>query len=347
MTKAIALFLGAGFSKEWGLPLTDKLLPVTDEEWTQIIEKKFPRRQKQFATKVRASWLKYRNECPGRVDQFAEKLQRDEQGAMGLSFNDLAKFIAMRLAVDQSVVREFNRQRQHTKNHIRMQRKIPSCYDELMKVLEEYSLKGILTTNYDLVVEKILGPTTTGRLGGFHYGKQGQPVLGIHHASTRDWYHLENITGTIPLLKLHGSLNWDLLEDKGCINVYVDCRPSLKRGFHPAIVPPHSDIPQYDVLSQTWQKAPEILKDADVWVFCGYSFSDYDIDNVIGELLQSSTYNLRRVIILSPEATKYAEKVRNILKAPVLKLEVKCGPGLGPDFTSSKLRFLISGDDSE
>jgi hypothetical protein len=62
------------------------------------------------------------------------------------------------------------------------------------------------------------------------------------------------------------------------------------------IVPTLSDILQFDVLNQIWQKASEVLKGADVWVFCGYSFSDYDIDNDVGKLLKSSAYNLQRTI---------------------------------------------------
>ena len=342
--RAVALFLGAGFSKRWGLPLTRDLLPVSEEECVPIIEMQFPRRyQRQRAKKVRASWLKYWNECKGSVDQFAEKLRDDEQGTMGLPFNDLAYFLAMRLAIDQSVVREFNRQPQFTRNHIRMQEDILIYYDEVVKVLKEYSLRGIVTTNYDVVVEKILGPHTRGRLGGFIYGRQEQPALGKHQLSTQHWYGPESINGTIPLLKLHGSLNW-AISDEGGIDVYVDCRPCLKRGLRPLIVPPQTDSRQNGVLSKIWQKASEVLNDADVWVFCGYSVPSYDKD--VQELLISSASNLRRAVILSPQATTIEQRIRDILNASVPELEVKCGPGLGPEFTPLKFHSLISGNDS-
>jgi len=165
--RTIAVFLGAGFSKPWGLPLTKDLLPVKEEEWMQIIEEKFPRRyEKKCARRVQASWLKYRKECQASVDQFAEKLQTDEQGAMDL-FDDLAYFLAMQLAVGQSKMRVFHMRPQFTERHFEMQKKILPCYDVVMKELERDSLKGIVTTNYDLVVEKILSPDATGRLGGF------------------------------------------------------------------------------------------------------------------------------------------------------------------------------------
>ena len=343
--RTIALFLGAGFSKPWGLPVTKDLLPDSKEEWEQIIEEKFPREyQQKLARRVQTSWLKYRDECQGSVDQFAEKLQTDEQGTMGLPFDDLAYYLAVRLAVEESETREFHMQTQFVGHHFGMQNEILPCYDELMKELSKDSLRGVVTTNYDLVVEKILGPDATGRLGGFNYGTQGQSLNKRHHEfNTQRWYHRETIDGTIPLLKLHGSLNWALLKEKG-IDVYVDCYPSLTRGHQPLIVPPH-DSSYDEILSQIRLKASEVLKDADVWVFCGYSFPDYDIDNDIGNLLKSSAYNLLRVVILNPDAEDLEKKVRNLLNAAVPELEVKRGLRLGDEqLTELNLRSLISGN---
>jgi len=319
-------------------------LPVSKDAWLPIIEM-FPRKyEKQLATKVQASWLANQSCCQGSVDQFARLLQTDERGTLGLSLDDLAYFLAIRLSVEQSVVREFNRQSQFTRNHIRKQRQNLSTYKAITKGLYGNSLKGIVTTNYDIVVEKILGPLTGGRLGGFNYGRQGQLALGKHQLSTRDWYGPITITGTVPLLKLHGSLNWALL-DEGGIDAYVDCRPCLKQGLRPLIVPPQPYASHGEVLSQIWQKALEVLKDADVWVFCGYSFPPYDTD--VQELLASSASNLRRVVILSPHATTLEQHIRTILKARAPELEVKCGPGIGPELTPSKFRSLISSGDSE
>jgi SIR2-like domain len=340
--RAIALFLGAGFSKPWGLPLTKDLLPVLEEKWRPIIEM-FPKRyERQLATRVQANWLEYQSYCQGSVDEFVRMLQTGERGASDLSFKDLAYFLAMQLGVKQSIVREFNRQPQFTRHHIRMQWKILPAYNVITNELDNKPLRGIVTTNYDLVVKKILGPHATGRLGGFNYGRKGQPAQGKHQLSTQDWYGPTIINGTIPLLKLHGSLNW--AESKRRIDVYVDCRPCLKKGLSPLIVPPR-DSSHNEILSQIWQQASDVLKDADVWIFCGYSFPPYDND--VRGLLASSASNLRRVVILSPHATDVEQDVRDFLKASVSELEVKCGPGLGPELTSSKFSSLISGIDTD
>jgi len=71
----------------------------------------------------------------------------------------------------------------------------------------------------------------------------------------------------------------------------------------------------------------------------------YDIDNDIGNLLKSSAYNLRRVVILNPEAEDLEKKVRNLLNAVVPELEVKRGLRLGDEqLTELNLRSLISGN---
>lgn len=343
--RAIALFLGAGFSKPWGLPLAGELLPDSEEKWALII-KMFQRNyQKELAESVQKSWLKYRNECKNSVDIFAQALQLDKRGAMDLPFADLARFLALRLGVMHSgFPGYFGGASRYTSHHIQQQRNILSCYRELVEVLEEYSLEGIVTTNYDLVVEKILGPSTKGKLGGFNYGRQGQPAQGKHQINSQRWWGPVTIDGTIPLLKLHGSLNW-ALSDKEDIDVWVDCRPSLSRKYRPLIVPPH-DSSHDKILSQIRLKALEVLSSADVWIFCGYSFPDHDIDKDVGKLLRASAYILRRVVILNPHAEGIEKKVRDILNASVPELEVKCGPPLGDKLTRLKFRSLISGNDS-
>jgi hypothetical protein len=104
--RAIALFLGAGFSKPWGLPVTNELLPVSKEMWIKIVGM-FPKSyEKRLAARVQECWLANQSRCQGSVDQFARMLQSDESGASDLSFKDLAYFLAMQLGVKQSVVND-------------------------------------------------------------------------------------------------------------------------------------------------------------------------------------------------------------------------------------------------
>jgi hypothetical protein len=253
---SIALFLGAGFSVPWGLPVTKDLLPPVRDAWEEIIEG-FPTRQRKLTERVREAWIEHYSHCSGSVDGFAWMLQSGEPDYPSLRIEDLAEFLAIRLSVEQSSEREFHRSRQFTRHHITMQKKIDPSYSVVIKELSGHQLTGIVTTNYDLVIEKILGPHQRGRLGGFNYGDLEQPVIGSHQLSTQDWYKVGAITGAVPLLKLHGSLNW-AYSDTQPVDVYVDCKPSLRR-LCPLVVPPRVDSFDNYFLKQVRQRASEVI----------------------------------------------------------------------------------------
>ncbi|PMG81090.1 hypothetical protein BCU84_00260 [Shewanella sp. 10N.286.51.B7] len=71
--------------------------------------------------------------------------------------------------------------------------------------LGEHGLKGILTCNYDTLVECALGTS------GFNYGVIGEQLYGRGLNPQFPWQNAHvRVTGHIPLAKLHGSLSWDL-----------------------------------------------------------------------------------------------------------------------------------------
>lgn len=333
----VALFLGAGFSVCWGLPVTKDLLPPVKDAWEKII-KGFPARHRKVAERVREHWIEHHVRCSDSVDEFARMLQTDELVRRSLTLDDLAQFLAIRLAVEQSTEREFRRSRQFTRHHIRRQRKIDPSYSAVTEGLSGSQLTGIVTTNYDLVIEKILGPRPCGRLGGFNYGDPEQPVIGSHQLSTQDWYKVTTITGAVPLLKLHGSLNW-AYSDTQPVDVYVDCKPSLRQ-LRPLVVPPRANSFDNHFLEQVRQRASEVLKAAEVWVFCGYSLPPYDAD--VSSLLRSSGTNLRRVVIFDPNAVAVKRGIQACL-AHIPHLEVICGPGLGSTLTRGTFRSKVFG----
>jgi len=97
---------------------------------------------------------------------------------------------------------------------------------------------------------------------------------------------------SVPLLKLHGSLNW--LYCSGCRSLsltryHKGALDTLLRPWNaqcarckllqvPIIIPPT----YYKVLSNifiqnVWHKAEQVLANCSTWVFCGYSFPDADM----------------------------------------------------------------------
>jgi hypothetical protein len=74
---------------------------------------------------------------------------------------------------------------------------------------------------------------------GIYYGGLGRPqvlkgtALPFSAGKSDRFIELE---GTIPLYKLHGSLNWGL--EAGALRLYQDLRPAFRHGGDAQIVPP-------------------------------------------------------------------------------------------------------------
>jgi hypothetical protein len=107
------------------------------------------------------------------------------------------------------------------------------------------------------------------------------------------------MTGTIPVYKLHGSLNWSLTD--GAIVAYQDMRPAFRHGGNAAIVPPipEKGIPPW--LAAVWREAAQALRQSAVWVVCGYSAPDYDIE-VLRLLREAGAHRPLRVLLSSPDS---------------------------------------------
>jgi hypothetical protein len=128
------------------------------------------------------------------------------------------------------------------------------------------------------------------------------------------------MTGTVPVFKLHGSLNWTL--DEGKLFAYQDMRPVFRGGGTAAIIAPVPEKSVPDWLAPIWTGAAESLR-SDIWVVCGYSLPAYDIE--VCNLLRDAGKDRRvSMFVLSPESdflrTRFAEVVPSA--------RITCLPGL-------------------
>jgi NAD-dependent SIR2 family protein deacetylase len=138
------------------------------------------------------------------------------------------------------------------------------------KVLDDNRTRNIsfISTNYDLLIDNALL-------------RNGSPNYGFKHYNTG-----------IPLYKLHGSLNWlycptckkikVATANKIMISAILDsteARCSYCGSNQKYVVIPPSYFKNYNnqYLSEIWNKAEEVLTEADHIIFCGYSFPDADI----------------------------------------------------------------------
>jgi len=194
----------------------------------------------------------------------------------------------------------------YVKHSIAAQR-TPKFYRDFALSLKKRGKRfSVITFNYDMVLEK----SVIKELGSINYG------FGI----IRGLWEFSNPLG-IPLVKLHGSLNWlrcpecDRLEifDKPVAHVFrrERCGGRCKGYKEPVIVPPVQNKEEYlGPKNQLWRKARGLLLNADRVIIVGYSLPDLDI--AAQELLRSSLTADTDVEIINrslPTAQSVAKKL--------------------------------------
>jgi hypothetical protein len=163
--------------------------------------------------------------------------------------------------------------------------------------LPRQNFEGILTTNYDLVIEYALGTKK------FFYGNRPRLLHGPPRAyttSAKERYPIY-LTGTLPVIKLHGSIS---LTDRGYC---ADGRGCITGKA--IIIPPTRNKKISDILIQEWEYARRILKNSKKIIFFGFRFNDYDQELI--ELFKETTPWIQKIILINtnPEGKFLAEKI--------------------------------------
>jgi hypothetical protein len=124
------------------------------------------------------------------------------------------------------------------------------------------TLAGVLTTNYDLLVEYALGTKH------FNYGLPGETLTGRGPYPVSQWRNPVRLTGRTPLAKVHGSISWDRHRR------YTDGRRGLTGDA--LIVAPTPDKRAPPELLREWESAGTILRASDRLIVFGFGFNEYD-----------------------------------------------------------------------
>ena len=165
----------------------------------------------------------------------------------------------------------------------------------------------VMTSNYDVLAERGLRLSPRPRVPrpGFHYGNGPEQLSGRSHPGI---FHSPPLIaeGTVPILKLHGSVSWSL--GRSGIERYHDCRPAI-RG-NPAIIAPANEKRIPSLFQETWGKAAAALAASEVWIIVGYSFPNYD--EAINALFRSNALHQPKVHVLNPDASA-ARRLSSIL----------------------------------
>jgi hypothetical protein len=331
----LALFLGAGFSKHWGLPLAGEVMDMN-----AVRSMRLPRKwHHDLVERVERYWEATAEQHEGVVDNFARLLQ--SSSSSNLSYEEFVQFLALRFSVHHWKIGGSKRTEGGTGDHVRKKQKVPSGYASFVRAFRAQEIVGVVTTNYDLVIEKLLGPLHSGRLGGFNYGKPEEQLNGRQATSSKWSYGPVQVTGRLPLLKIHGSLNWSLSETQQLVK-YVDARPSHLQGYRPALLPPGLTAAS-DSLTNVWKHAGRVLSATSIWVFCGYSMPHYDSD-VVNLLRSSAVGRLRRVVVLAPHPSPIKLRIEQAIGTKEDSpggLQYVTGPGVDDKLDPTQITGLL------
>jgi hypothetical protein len=184
-----------------------------------------------------------------------------------------------------------------------------------MDLAEHYDLVLVMTTNYDILIERSLRHRTMKRpsLPGFHYaGLEGIPAIGtaLPFSATNDRDRSITPDGHVPLAKVHGSLNW--IRKGNTIAIYQDLRVVFRQAGASAIVPPLTEKEMPRWLEPIWRQAKQGLTVASVWIVVGYSLPAYDIG--LRDLISSAAHEgaVEQIYVHDPSAAALTATWRGI-----------------------------------
>ncbi len=144
-------------------------------------------------------------------------------------------------------------------------------------------ISGIVTANYDLLVEYALGTQA------FNYGTKGEILQGRGKNPMFPWQGARPaLCGDLPIAKIHGSVSWTKNTR------FTDGRCGLRGDA--LIVPPHAGKIQPAVLQRTWQLAESILRPSFKAIVFGFGFNSYD-DQLLN-LLAKGGSRLKAVLLV-------------------------------------------------
>ncbi len=293
----VGLLLGAGFSK-WaaGLPVASELFDFQMELDTRDEERK-----SQILKSFKEGWDKEKQHRAN-AEQFIEYVF-SSANKNEIVTNALVWYLQRRL-VDNCIWKEGGYQR-------RINRRV-LMFDEERKfqvsgiqTARQFILNsnprgnGIITTNYDTLIEYALGTKL------FNYGKYGEPLKGRGpYPAANSNKNPVKLGGNISIAKVHGSLSWDEYGTK-----YTDCKLTITRR-KPLIVPPTQYKKPPDTLKYEWELSAQILKETSHMIVFGFAFNAYD--RCFLDHLQSNGRDIQQVLVVDVNPNQVQSGARKI-----------------------------------
>jgi hypothetical protein len=323
----IVLFLGAGFSASFGLPVMNSFFPLARQsDALSADEKEFLEAIQRFAHMgVRLISVPRNN-----LEAILSFLIMAEQ--LGIRPKGIEEVLAKCKASNAEILLRQIVRKIYGPISREVLRQHPGAFRTLVRY-SNHQLQDdltIVTTNYDLVAETMM--LTIGQrasLPGDWVSTSGRPTAADNPSSLYD------MSSQTKICKLHGSVNWkDVTTEEWKSKLVVEQRCqnysnlmgdsmflpiAIMPDFHhdvdyaPIVVGPtlfkHQADPRF---AQVWQTAAAALAAAEHVLFVGYSFPESDtyMRYFLGASLVDNV-NLESIRILDPRATQICQELTN------------------------------------
>ena len=266
---SVVLWLGAGFGVPAGLPAATGLFD----------DAPFPHSQRALRDieATLSAWEHWRDTHPDIApEEFVSAAYESDPLQTVGHWPSIVRFLGYRLASPFATFYPYERRTARSRDNILEARICPAHAEWWGSILTHTGRRAltVITTNWDICIERALRPNPTQhpRRPGFHYGWGAERLKATTAYPRAPWREDPRVSGSVAVLKLHGSLNWAL--ESGKLVKYGDLRPAFRGDA--AVLPPtrHKQRPLW--AEELWRMAQRALSMATQVMVVGYSFPPYD-----------------------------------------------------------------------
>ena len=166
----------------------------------------------------------------------------------------------------------------------------------------------IISFNYDCIIDDaLIGSADTKWNPRYGYRiplREGYRLKGLGQRWTTRSSERVGRSQSITLLKLHGSLHWDVKEEQKEI-IFKERPYTKQRGsIHFTIIPPEWNkdiIKEVSLFEALWDEADTRLRSAKHLIFIGYSLADTDLHALALFRIAIQEEKLKSIVIVNPD----------------------------------------------
>jgi len=302
----VILLLGAGFCVPAGLPIGAALFDSAPAPHS--------RKATCAVERTLSAWHRWRAENPeSPAECFISDVFQSTSTENLTLWPSLIRFLGYRLAEPFATFYRYENRTSRSRDNL-FEARLCAAHDAwweavLTNVGPDDQL-SVITTNWDIWIERALRPRPMprSRRPGFHYGWGAEKLEATTAYPRSPWRKEPYIHGSVPLLKLHGSLSWSVEGDR--LLKYGDLRPAFRGDV--AIVPPLRYKVPPSWAGDLWQMAKDALARATHVVVVGYSFPAYDdrLERLFREALSQSNPDVH---VFDPNADEICARLDQLI----------------------------------